>query len=323
MGIFPLVSVVVAAYNSEKTIGRCIESLLALDYNEYEIIVVDNNSTDNTLNFIKKYPVTYLLEKKKGWPAARNTGIAYSKSKYIANIDADCFASSGWLKNLMLSFHGNNVGCVVGKTLVEEGITLAQKYYAASNPFNIEDKIEKSNYVPWGGGNNIMLRDAFLKAGGYDSDRFVSGADVEFHMRLEKKVGYETIYEPNAIIYHEARGSVKEFFSIGSKYSHDGFLRSRIKELNDSQVCYHLPIMGKTFKISQVGYYRIFLVWKFYKIFLLVIGLGYRGIKVVFGKDIWFRVAVICFSISSESGMVYGYCKGLLKCVLRQHERES
>ena len=204
----PYVSIIVAAYNSERTIKRCIESLLALEYNEYEIIVVDNNSTDNASNFIKEYPVTYLLEKKKGWPAARNTGIAYSKSKYIANIDADCFASSGWLKNLMLSFNGNNVGCVVGKTLVEEGKTLAQQYYAASNPFIFEDKIGKTKNVPWGGGNNVILRDAFLKAGGYDSDRFKSGADVEFHLRMENVFGYKTIYEPKALIYHEARGSL-------------------------------------------------------------------------------------------------------------------
>ncbi len=317
METFTLVSVIVAAYNSEKTIGRCIESLLALDYYKYEIIVVDNNSTDNTADIIKEYPVTYLLEKKKGWPAARNTGIRYSNAEYVANIDADCFACSDWLKNLMLSINENNVGCVVGKTLVEEGKTLMQRYYAASNPFIIEGKIGKTNYVPWGGGNNVMLREAFLKAGGYDSERFTSGADVEFHLQLEKNVGYKTKYEPKALIFHEARGTIRELFTVAAKYLHDGFLRSRTEEMNKTQELQQIFILWKPYKISHKNYYRIYIVWKLYKIFILMLAIVYRSLKALIGKEEWFRVVSSFFSIISESGMIYGYCKGRVKYMLK------
>ncbi len=295
----PFVSIIVAAYNAEKTISRCVESLLALDYPKYEIIVVDNNSQDKTAKIIKQYNVTYLLEKKQGWPAARNKGIAYSKKKYVANIDADCFPSRSWLKNLIYSFNGHNVGCVVGKTLVEEGGSLAQRYYASTNPFGIEHKIGNTDFVPWGGGNNVLLREAFMKAGGYDSDRFVSGACVEFHHRLLKEYGYKTKYETKAIIYHEARGSIREFFTVASKYTHDGFLRSRTKEMENTK-----------------SYYHFFAVRKLYRISLNILGIGYRGIKASIGKDKWFRVVSNFFTIIGLSGTIYGYCKGRMKYML-------
>lgn len=299
----PFVSIIIAAYNAERTMGRCIDSLLALDYPAFEIIVVDNNSTDNTPDIVKRYPIMYLLETKKGWPAARNKGISCSSAKYVANIDADCFPSKDWLKNLILTFlasDGDNVGCVVGKTLVEEGKTLAQRCYSESNPFGTGNKIGKTKYIPWGGGNNVMLREAFLKAGGYDSDRFISGADVEFHYRLEGKFGYKTIWEPKALIYHEARGSSKEFFTVAAKYAHDGFLRSRTEEMEDTQDYYHLFALRKFFHISLNG-----------------LGIGYRGIKALIGKETWFRVASAYFTIISLSGTIYGYYKGRVKYMLK------
>lgn len=296
---FPRVSVIVAAYNCESTIAKCIEEILALDYPAYDVIVVDNNSTDSTSKIIKKYDVICLLEKKKGWPAARNTGIAYSKEKFVANIDADCFPSGDWLNKLMLAFNGDNVGCVVGKTLVEEGKTLAQRYYSTGNPFGIEHKIGKTKYVPWGGGNNVMVRKVFVEAGGYDSNMFTSGADIEFHLRLENKVGFKTIYEPKAVIYHEARGSVKEFFSVGARYAHDGFLRSRIEEMSDTQ-----------------GYYRFYFVRILYELVLNILGMGYRFIKALIGKDTMFRVASNYFRISILSGNICGYFRGCIKYTL-------
>ncbi len=295
---FPFVSIIVAAYDSEKTIDKCIEALYALDYPKYEIVIVDNISQDKTAEIVKKYDVTYIREKKKGWPAARNTRIAYSKARYVANIDADCFASPKWLSNLMTAFNDENIGCIVGKTLVEQGKTLAQRYYASSDPFGIEHKIGKTDFVPWGGGNNAMVREAFFKAGGYDSDRFTSGADMEFHIRLEKEFGHKTIYAPEAIIYHEARGSLREFFTVASKYAHDGFLRSRTEEMKNTQNCY-----------------RFFIVRKFYHMTLHLLGMGYRCVKALFGKDTWFRVASNFFSIVNLSGTIYGYLKGRMKYI--------
>ena len=213
----PFVSVIVAAFNAEKTIARCLDALLVLDYPDYEVIVIDNNSTDRTAEIVKKYEVTYLLEEKKGWPAARNTGIEYSKARFIANIDADCFAEKEWLKRLMHGLLVNpSVGGTIGKTKVEEGKKLIERYYAQADPFNFEKHIGKTSYVSWGGGNNAYRKEVFEKAGYYDSERYVSGADIEFHERVAAQSNLTIKYVPGAVIYHSARNSIRELFHVAA-----------------------------------------------------------------------------------------------------------
>jgi GT2 family glycosyltransferase len=237
-----------------------------------------------------------LLEERKGWPSARNRGILHAKTEYVANIDADCYASKTWLKNLVNAFDDQQIGCVVGKTLVEKGSTFAERYYSFTNPFIIEKKIGKSDFVPWGGGNNLMLKEAFARAGGYDADNFTSGADMEFHHRLEKQFGYRTIYVPEAVIFHQARGSIKEFFAVAAKYGHDGFLRSRCEQMNEIRSYYDMFSARQLFRIaSHIG------------------GIGYNLGKGLLGHDCRFKLASNWFSIVSISGTLYGYWKARVK----------
>ncbi|MDW8368217.1 MAG: glycosyltransferase family 2 protein, partial [Abditibacteriales bacterium] len=193
---FPFVSVIVAAHNAADTIERCLRHLLALDYPRYEVIVVDNNSTDATRQLVQQFPVTLLEEKKPGWPAARNTAIQRAKARFVANIDADCFAERDWLRNLMrVLLSDEKIGGVVGKTKVEPGRTLVQQFYAASDPFNLEGKLPLGwEFVPWGGGNNAYRKEVFEQIGYYDADRYQSGADPEFHQRMKRLSDYEMRY---------------------------------------------------------------------------------------------------------------------------------
>jgi glycosyltransferase involved in cell wall biosynthesis len=144
MSELPFASIVVAAYNSSSTIARCIEAIQALDYPSYEIIVVDNASTDDTREIAARCPVTLLDEARRGWPAARNRAWHYSKAPLVANIDSDCFAEPSWLRELVTALLTTdpsgacNAGCAVGRTKVEPGTTLAQRFYAAADPFNFE-----------------------------------------------------------------------------------------------------------------------------------------------------------------------------------------
>ncbi len=292
----PRVSIIVAAFNSEKTIERCLNALLALNYPDYEIIVVDNNSKDQTAEIVKEYVrknnrITYLLETKIGWPAARNSAIRYAKTDFVANIDADCFATPQWLKNLMDGFASDDTGCVVGKTLVEPGKTLAQQYYSESNPFHIEHHIGVNPYVPWGGGNNMFLRKAFIQAGGYNDKEFTSGADGEFHARMERETGYRTVFQREALIYHEARGSVKEFFLVHVKYAFDGYRRSRM-----------LPEL-------RMGY-RWYITIKLRDISLHLCGFCFRMIKHISGKETKLRVIAPIFTVVKYSGAICGNLKG-------------
>src|SRR5262245_56398582 len=88
----PSVSVIVPVYNGAQSIGNCIESLLKQDYPNYDIIVVNNNSTDNTVEIVRKYPVRLVFCLERGPAAARNAGINTSTADIIAFTDADCLA---------------------------------------------------------------------------------------------------------------------------------------------------------------------------------------------------------------------------------------
>lgn len=294
----PNVSIIVAAYNAEKTIKRCIDALLDMNYPDFDIIVVDNNSKDKTAEIVRVYAgkygkVTYLFEGKKGWPAARNAAIRYTETDFVANIDADCFATQDWLKNLMTGFTSNDIGCVVGKTLVEPGQTLAQQYFSSPKAFNIEHHIGANPYVPWGGGNNVFLRKAFLEAGGYNDEEFTSGADAEFHARMEKMTGYKTVYQKEALIYHVARGSLREFFAIQVKYAHDGYRRSRM-----------LPGIRRRY-----SWYITKKVWAG-SVNLTVF--FYRLIKFVYGNETKLRLVSPLYNIVRAFGAIYGNLRGKL-----------
>ncbi|GIX49574.1 MAG: hypothetical protein KatS3mg131_3785 [Candidatus Tectimicrobiota bacterium] len=299
------VSIVIAAYNAEATLERCLRSLLALAHPAREILVVDNNSRDATAAIVRRYEgvggIRYLYEPQRGWPAARNAGIAAARCPYVANIDADCAADPQWLDTLLRAFTGERVGCVVGRTLVEPGTTWAQRFYARSDPFCIEGKIGTTPFVPWGGGNNVMRRDVFLRAGGYDAARFTSGADAEFHYRLEKQFGYCTKYEPRAIIYHRARGSLRELFAVSAKYAHDGFLRACEPEMQETR-----------------QHYRYFLLRKLFDIGKHLAGMGVRSGRAALGRGTWFDVACNGFTVVCLCGTLAGYCRARARHLWRQ-----
>jgi glycosyltransferase involved in cell wall biosynthesis len=98
------VAVIVPTYNEEKYIGKCIEALLNQDTAADEIIIVDNNSSDNTIGIVQKYPVTLLKEKTQGITPARNTGFNASHCDILARCDADTIVFPDWIEKIKKNF---------------------------------------------------------------------------------------------------------------------------------------------------------------------------------------------------------------------------
>src|SRR3990170_3006911 len=99
--MIPKISVIVPVYNDAQRIGKCIESLLQQTYphEKYEVIIIDNGSTDETREVIKKYPVKLLIEDKiQSSYAARNKGIKNAKGEVIAFTDSDCIPGNDWIE---------------------------------------------------------------------------------------------------------------------------------------------------------------------------------------------------------------------------------
>lgn len=112
----PRISIIVPVYNGKGVIEECIESLLALDYDEQyrEIFVVDNGSTDGTTAILERYPVIRLAEARRGGPAARNTALAQARGEIVAFTDADCVVAADWADVIERVFEAIEIDAVIG-----------------------------------------------------------------------------------------------------------------------------------------------------------------------------------------------------------------
>ena len=100
------ISVIVPAYDEEAYLGRCLESLKNQTVTDFELIVVDNNSTDGTTRIAREYADTVLFCRRQGISSARNFGAAHASGEILCFIDADGVVSRGWVQKAMSAFFG-------------------------------------------------------------------------------------------------------------------------------------------------------------------------------------------------------------------------
>jgi cellulose synthase/poly-beta-1,6-N-acetylglucosamine synthase-like glycosyltransferase len=201
----PKVSIIIPAYNEEKTIEVCIQSLLGLTYpkNRYEILIVDNNSTDDTPQIIQKYEVLYLREKNQSPAAARNLGIKKAKGEIIAFIDADCVADKNWLINLIKGFNTNTkIAGVGGKIRVFRPSNMIEKF-GNLHLYN-QNKFVKGTegQLPFLASGNCAYKTGILKKVGLFDTSFITSEDNDLGWRVHF-LGYQLAYAPKAIVYHQ------------------------------------------------------------------------------------------------------------------------
>ncbi|GBE06035.1 putative glycosyltransferase EpsH [bacterium BMS3Abin10] len=200
----PFVSVVVPAYNSPLRSAECIEALLEQTYpkNKYEIIVIDNGSTDNTPKVIKQYPVVFLAENTIKSPyAARNKGITHSRGEIIAMIDVNCLPVSNWIEEGVKTIESETADLVGGqvKFKFSDARTASELYDSVTN-VQIERNIRERNVSK--GGNLFVRRAVFDAIGLFPLSR--SGGDVSWTRRATRS-GLKLVYSPKALATYPAR----------------------------------------------------------------------------------------------------------------------
>lgn len=204
-----LISVIIPYFNRAQ-ITRCIDSLRRQTCRDYEIIVINNNSSAKYRKLLPESGVRIFDESVQGSYAARNRGIANSNGEYLAFIDADCEADENWLEMLLGSAKANNADMVLGEvrkiaSAAETGPELVDKdIYHNHSALFAQGKGTTANLLV---SKNIM-RD--LK--GFSPDA-VSGGDIEFIQRA-LDAGAKYVYAPNARVYHLCR---KSLFSLMAK----------------------------------------------------------------------------------------------------------
>lgn len=214
----PGVSVIVPAYNEEKTILDTVKSVLSSDYPKFEVVVINDGSKDNTLiKLQKKYgkhkKVTILDKKNGGKSSASNHGILAAKYDYVVCIDADTIMLPDTIAKLMRNFIKPNIAGVSGNIHVgnyESFLTQTQRaeyIYGQSFDKEIFSLVNAIPVVP--GALGVWKKDLVIEVGGYSNETLAEDTDLTLRIR---KLGKKIVYERDAIAITEAPSSIRDFF---------------------------------------------------------------------------------------------------------------
>lgn len=192
----PYISVVIPAYNEEDYLPYCLKSLKNQKFSDFEIIVVDNNSTDKTAAIARKFGAKVIKEPKQGYIFALNTGMGKAKGEIIAVTDADTNVSYQWLDVINKCFKKKSVIAMTGSASIETESRLYQRFtYTLFNLFlGINFLIGKPHIV---GFNFAVRNEIFKRIGGLDK-RFYMSCDVDLGLRL-KQYG-EIVFDKKAYV---------------------------------------------------------------------------------------------------------------------------
>ncbi len=197
------VSVIVPAYNAQKFIGKCIEALLAQKYQRenYEIIVIDDGSTDRTSDIVRTYPVKYIFQKNKGPAAARNAGAKEAKGEIILFTDSDCIPFDNWIEEMVKPFDDTEIMAVKGAYKTNQKSIIAR--FAQLEFEERFEMLKKAGSIDMVDTYSAGYRkDIFLQMGGFDVNFPVANnEDTELSYRMSK-LGYKMVFNPEAIVYH-------------------------------------------------------------------------------------------------------------------------
>ena len=208
----PAISVLIPAYNEGRVLERALTSLMQLDYPEYEVLVIDDGSTDDTLEIAAQWEGQRgsgefrVITKPNGGKAdALNAGIAHSKHPLIFCMDADSYLEPRTLLMAARHFQDPAVGAVAGNVKVENRGHLltnlqALEYIEGLNlPRRAQGFVSAVNIVP--GPCGLFRREALEEVGGYDLDTFAEDADLTLKLLA---AGWRVEYEDQAIAWSEA-----------------------------------------------------------------------------------------------------------------------
>jgi len=201
------VSIVVPTYNAEATIGPLLDSLLKLDYPDYEVIIVNDGSTDRTKEVVERYPVRLIDQPNRGASAARDVGMRAASAEIVAYTDSDVTVTQDWLRNLVRPLHEPDVAAATGRTIVLRSKTCTSWMWS----LDIEARhARRRSDTQLANGSNSAFRKAVLaEVGGFDP-RWYHAEDTEVSYRLWQR-GYRIRYVSDAVVYHAPEEEWRSF----------------------------------------------------------------------------------------------------------------
>lgn len=201
------VSAIIPTYNEETCIDECLQSICNQTHHSYEVIVVDDGSTDKTVERSRQHPTTLLLQKHQGPAVARNFGAQHSTGKILVFLDADMTFEPNFLEKLVQPILEKKT---VGTFTKEEYVANVDNKWA--NCWTQNDHLPPGHRIfPEAPDEcevfRAILREEFFIAGGYDNLGYFDDHSIS------KKLGKKATAAAGAICYHNNPGTLKEVFS--------------------------------------------------------------------------------------------------------------
>jgi GT2 family glycosyltransferase len=214
---WPRISVVVCSFNGERTIGACCEALLRLDYPDYEVIVVDDGSTDRTAEIARGFGFRVLSTENRGLSSARNSGMRAATGEIVAYTDDDAPPDPHWLTYLAWGFLTTEHAAIGGPNVPPpgDGLIAGCVAHAPGGPVHVLLSDTVAEHVP---GCNMAVRRRCLEAiGGFDPRYRAAGDDVDVCWRLQEH-GWTIGFSPAAMVWHHRRGSIRAYWKQQQGY---------------------------------------------------------------------------------------------------------
>lgn len=200
------ISVIIPVYNEEKVIAECITSLQKQTYKDFEVIVVDDGSTDSTLEILHSFPIKIFKETHQGPGVARNRGAKEANGKILVFVDSDMTFEPDFLQKLI-------------KPIVEGEVkgTFSKEEYVSnwgetwSICWNINSNLPPKRRHPVNYPNTQKVFRAILKSEFDKVNGFSKGGYTDDYS-LSYKLGYQAVAAPGAIFYHRNPDNLAEIF---------------------------------------------------------------------------------------------------------------
>ena len=261
----PLISIIVANYNGEKYLDICLKSIFASNYKNFELIVLDDGSTDKSLEVLNKYSskkklILILNKHNSGAASSRNKAVKFARGKILVFLDNDTEVKKNWLRelikllmrnkeigacqSLLLDFKKRGVIQMGGGLLIPQTAWLAPFYQGRIYSKIKEDLREKEIVAV--SASLAVKREVFKNVGGFDEKEAVYTEDLDFCWRIWIS-GYKILLCPKSVVYHWTK-DVKKRKNMGVGYRQIYFhlaknsIRSMLKNYQTLNLLKYLPL---------------------------------------------------------------------------------
>lgn len=207
----PRISVVVCSHNGSRTIRECCEGLRRLEYPNFEVVVVDDGSTDQTAAIVQEFGFQLIRTENRGLSNARNVGLGAATGEIVAYLDDDAYPDPHWLMYLAFAFSYAAYAGVGGPNIPPGNDGWIAECAAGSpgGPVHVLLSDCEAEHIP---GCNMAFRKSCLQAiGGFDPQFRVAGDDVDVCWRLQHQ-GWKLGFNPAAVVFHHRRNSLRAYW---------------------------------------------------------------------------------------------------------------